>query len=215
MTDWFNFFTVDVIGDLAFGQSFGCLERGDYHDWVLTLFNYLKGMVLAAAPRYHPMAEFLFQKLIPKKVIEGQKRHTQYANDMINRRLDSKTDRPDFIGSFMRKNLNFEVMSRDEILSTFNFIIVGGSETIATTLTGIFNNLVKHERILKRLCREIRSKFQEESEISIDAIQDLPYLEAVLNEGLRMCNPIPGGLPRVAPEGGDTYAGVFVPGGVS
>lgn len=215
MTDWLNFFTMDVIGDLAFGQSFGCLEEGEYHDWVRILFSYLKGMSIAAAPRYYPTTNFIFQKLIPQNIIEEQKRHTQYANNMINKRLDSKTDRPDFMKSFMEKNVNFETMSREEILSTFNFIIVAGSETPATTLTGIFNNLVKHEKIMKRLCTEIRSKFKEEKDITIDAIEDLPYLEAVLNEGLRMCNPIPGGLPRVAPEGGDTYAGVFVPGGVS
>lgn len=214
MTDWLNFFTMDVIGDLAFGEPFGCLEKGEYHTWVRTLFSYLKGMSLAAAPRYYPTTEFLFQKLIPKSVLDGQRRHTEYANGMINRRLDLKTNRPDFMTPFMKNNLNYENMSRDEILSTFNFIIVGGSETTATTLTGIFNHLSRNERILKRLSTEIRSKFEKEKDITITAIQGLPYLEAVINEGLRMCNPIPGGLPRVVPEGGDTYVGVYLPGGV-
>ncbi|KAI4265999.1 MAG: hypothetical protein L6R38_009019 [Xanthoria sp. 2 TBL-2021] len=214
LTDWLNFFTMDVIGDLAFGEPFGCLEAGEYHTWVRTLFSYLKGMSLAAAPRYYPTTEFLFNKLIPKSVIEGQKRHTHYANLRINRRLDMKTNRPDFITPFMRNNVNFENMSRDEILSTFNFIIVGGSETTATTLTGIFNHLSKNKPVLNRLYDEIRSKYNREEDITIDSTsQGLPYLEAVLNEGLRICNPIPGGLPRVTPEGGDTYCGIYIPGG--
>lgn len=215
MTDWLNFFTMDVIGDLAFGEPFGCLEAGEYHSWVRTLFSYLKGMSIAAAPRYYPSAEFLFQKMIPKSIVEGQRRHTQYANERINRRLDMKIDRPDFMTPFMRNNIDFENMSRDEILSTFNFIIVGGSETTATTLTGIFNHLAKNERIMQRLCAEIRTKYLREEDITIASITGLPYLEAVLNEGLRMCNPIPGGLPRMVPEGGDTYCGVYLPGGVS
>lgn len=215
MTDWLNFFTMDVIGDLAFGEPFGCLEAGEYHSWVRTLFSYLKGMSLAAAPRYYPSTEFLFRKLIPESVLEGQRRHTQYANERINRRLDLKTERPDFMTPFMKNNPNFEKMPRDEILSTFNFIIVGGSDTTATALTGIFNHLSRNERTLRKLCTEVRSTFKEEKDITIDSIQGLPYLEAVLNEGLRMCNPIPGGLPRVVPEGGDTYAGVYLPGGVS
>ena len=215
VTDWLNFFTMDVIGDLAFGEPFGCLEAGEYHHWVRTLFSYLKSMSLAAAPRYYPSTEFLFQKLIPRSVLEGQRRHTQYANERINRRLDLKADRPDFMTPFMKNNVNFENMSREEILSTFNFIIVGGSETSATTLTGIFNHLSRNERILDRLCKEIRTKFKQENDITIDAIQQLPYLEAVINEGLRMCNPIPGGLPRVVPDGGDTYDGIYLPGGVS
>ena len=28
MTRWYNFTTFDLIGDLAFGESFGCLPRG-------------------------------------------------------------------------------------------------------------------------------------------------------------------------------------------
>ena len=217
MTDWVNFFTVDVIGDLAFGAPFGCLKTGEYHTRVRTLFSYLKGMSLAAAPRYYPLVEFFLTKLIPKSVIEGQQRHTQYTNKMINRRLDLKTDRPEFMTPFMKNNVNFEHMSRDEMLSTFNLIIVGGSETTATTLTGIFNHLSRNERVLHRRSTEKRTKFEREREadITIDAIQHLPCLEAVLNEGLRMCNPIPGGLPRVVPEGGDTYAGVYLPGGIS
>lgn len=215
MTDWLNFFTMDVIGDLAFGESFGCLETGEYHFWVRTLFSCLKGMSLAAAPRYYPSTEFLFQKLMPKSVLEGQRRHTQYANQRINRRLDLKTDRPDFMTPFMKNNTNFEKMSRDAILSTFNFIIVGGLESTVIAFTGIFNHLSRNEKIMQRLCTEIRTKFKEEKEIIIDAIEGLPYLEAVLNEGLRICNPISGGLPRVVPPGGDTYAGVYLPEGVS
>lgn len=215
MTDWINFFTMDVIGDLAFGEPFGCLAKGEYHDWVRTLFQYLKGMAIAAAPRYYPATDYLFQKMILQSVIDGQRRHTQYANDRINRRLDSGSERPDFMTAFMKNNVDFKIMSRDEILSTFGFIIVGGSETSATTLTGIFNHLSRRPEITARLSKEIRDRFKEERDIVIDAIHDLPYLQAVLDEGLRMCNPIPGGLPREVPEGGDTYAGVFLPGGVS
>ena len=37
------------IGDLAFGEAFGCLVKGEYHDWVRTLYDYLKAMTIAAA----------------------------------------------------------------------------------------------------------------------------------------------------------------------
>ena len=215
ITDWVNFFTMDVIGDLAFGEPFGCLARGEYHIWVRTLFIYLKGMSLAAAPRYYPSLEFLLKKLMPRSILDGQLRHQQYANERINKRLDTKTNRPDFMTPFMRQNVNFENMSRAEILSTFNFIIVGGAETSATVLTGIFNHLSRNEAVLRRLCNEIRGAFEREDDITIETCKGQPYLEAVLKEGLRMCNPIPSGLPRVVPPGGDIYCGVYLPGGVS
>lgn len=63
-------------------------------------------MSLAAALRYYPTTEFLFKKLLPKSVIEGQRRHTEYANERINHRLDMKTNRPDFMTPFRKTMLN-------------------------------------------------------------------------------------------------------------
>lgn len=31
MAKWFNFATFDIIGDLTFGESFGCLEKSELH----------------------------------------------------------------------------------------------------------------------------------------------------------------------------------------
>ncbi|ORY03149.1 isotrichodermin C-15 hydroxylase [Clohesyomyces aquaticus] len=213
MTDWVNFFTMDVIGDLAFGEPFGCLSRGEYHDWVRTLFMYLKFMSIAAAPRYYPWLEWGLMKLIPKSIMEGQRTHQKYADERINKRLELETSRSDFMSAFIKKNHDFSVMSRKELLSTFNFVIIGGSETTATVLTGLFTHLATDWRVRETLCREIRARFKREEDINFDSIKGLPYLEAVLSEGLRMCNPIPSGLPRMVPKGGDTYCGEYLPEG--
>lgn len=110
-------------------------------------------------------------------------------------------------------------MSRDEILSSFSFVIVGGAETSATTLTGIFNHLAmpQNKAILNRLTEEIRSSYTTEDEITVESITraKLPYLDAVIQEGLRICHPVPSGLPRMVPPGGDDYAGIWLPEGVS
>jgi cytochrome P450 len=215
ITDWLNFFTMDVIGDLCFGHPFGCLARGEYHDWVRTLFMYLKFMSLAAVPRYYPWLQWTLEWLMPKSIMKGVMKHQAYAYEQINKRLDSNTSRPDFMTAFLKKNGNFETMSRKEILATFNFVIVGGSETSATVLTGLFSHISRDEQIRRRLSNEIRERFKTEDDLDIDTIEELPYLEAVLQEGLRVCNPVPCGLPRVVPPGGDTYCGHFLPAGVS
>ena len=225
ISDWMTFFTMDVIGDLCFGEPFGCLENGQYHDWVEKSFQYVKAITMVAAPRYYSIrvTDFVLRNLLPRSVTEGQKVHKRYADDRINRRLDkidAKTDgcRPDFMTPFMQNNANYQIMSRDEIKSTFSFIILGGSETTAIPLTGLFNHLSRQPAILARVTKEIRDHFQSEKDIVLDALPGghvLPYLEAVINEALRMCNPLPSGLPRRVPEGGDTYSGVFLPAGVS
>jgi len=38
---WYNFFTFDVIGDLAFGESFHCIETAQNHPWIEFIFQIL------------------------------------------------------------------------------------------------------------------------------------------------------------------------------
>lgn len=49
--DWMSWFTFDIIGELALGESFDCLKDSKFHPWVETLNNFLKGMVYAASTR--------------------------------------------------------------------------------------------------------------------------------------------------------------------
>jgi hypothetical protein len=37
-----NFTTFDIIGDLAFGEPFGCLKNEKFHDWVALIFETIK-----------------------------------------------------------------------------------------------------------------------------------------------------------------------------
>lgn len=216
MTDWINFFTVDVFGDLAFGEAFGCLERSDYHPWVRTLFSFLKGMVLMGAVRLYPWVGAIVEKFfIPQSVMDQQRRHVEFASEKINRRLNLETSRPDFMTSVLQHNADFKYMSKGEIESNFTILIIAGSETTATILCGVLNYLTRSTEKLQTLEHAIRRRFEREYDISIDTTKDIPYLDAVINEGLRLCHPIPGGLPRIVPKGGATYVGYHLPGGVS
>jgi hypothetical protein len=42
LTTVLQFFTFDVMGDLVFGESFGCLDSSDYHPWVKLIFDSVK-----------------------------------------------------------------------------------------------------------------------------------------------------------------------------
>ncbi|TVY48007.1 Versicolorin B desaturase [Lachnellula occidentalis] len=76
---------------------------------------------------------------------------------------------------------------------------------------GITNYLIKNPDKLIRLRNEIRGLCLEEKEISLSALQDVLYFNATIQEGLRLCNPVPIGLPRITPAGGATISGFFVP----
>jgi cytochrome P450 len=71
--------------------------------------------------------------------------------------------------------------------------------------------LATHQQHCRTLIDEIRTKFGSEEDITIAATAKLPFLNAIINESFRIYSPLVAGMPRIAPKGGDTIAGVFVP----
>lgn len=92
---------------------------------------------------------------------------------------------------------------------------VAGSETTASFLAGWTNLLMKHRHVYDKLVAEVRSTFQKEEDICFEILKDLPYMSACINEAMRVFPPVPAGLLRTVPKGGDTISGYFVPEGVS
>jgi cytochrome P450 len=93
--------------------------------------------------------------------------------------------------------------------------MIAGTETTATLLSGLTYHLLQNPDRMGRLVNEIRSHFQDEEDITIEKLQALPYLNACIEEGLRMYPPISNGLPRVVPPGDAEVDGHKVPAGVS
>ena len=153
--------------------------------------------------------------MIPASIKKTQKDHYATTLDRVHRRLNLTTQRDDFMTPVLEDNRDFEKMSLAEIESSIPMLLIAGSETTGTTLCGITNELVRSPNELRKLEKEIRDAFKQESEIALRTVQDLPFLNAVIYEGLRLCNPVAGGIPRIAPEGGGTVSGVYLPAGVS
>lgn len=91
---------------------------------------------------------------------------------------------------------------------------VAGSETTATALSAINYYMFKAPHARKQLQEEIRSAFKSYDEINATSTAPLKYMEAVCKEAMRLYTPLPLGLPRVVPPGGDTVNGDWLPGGV-
>jgi len=106
-------------------------------------------------------------------------------------------------------------LSVPEIRSNSNVLIPGGSETTGTFLTGTTWYLLKNPMIYKTLAEEIRGSFKTSEDITITNLLSLKYLNAVVEEGLRIYPPVPSNMPRSIPEEGAMICGKWVPGGTS
>lgn len=211
---WFNFTTFDLIGDLTFGESFDCLENAKFHPWIAMMFQWLKVGVLLYVAQQFPTITNALAKLIPQKIKNGASSHAQLTKEKVDRRLELQTTRPDFMSYILRHN-DERGMSVNEIKSNAHILIIGGSETTATLLSGATYYLLQNPAALQKLISEIRGAFGSEDEINYTRTQNLPYLSAVLNESLRIYPPLPQNLRRVVPQGGAMICGQWVPGGTA
>jgi cytochrome P450 len=82
-------------------------------------------------------------------------------------------------------------------------------------MTGVLYYLATHPEVKARLKNEIRSTFKSSEDISLQACSELKYLQACIEETLRIYPPIKIGFPRITPPQGAIIDGKFVAGGVS
>jgi cytochrome P450 len=221
LVEWINFTTFDIAGNLCFGESFDCLKNGKAHPWVEISYDFGKGVALIAAVNFYPPLDRLLRLVIPKQIMQRTTDHMAMSRAKVMKRLSTDTDRPDFVTHILKQNKENEAkaqskaMTPAEIGLNMTVLIFAGSETTASGLSGIMRMLVQNKEPLAKLALEVRSSFADEADITLASVGRLEYLDAIINEGMRLCPPVVIGLPRIVPVGGDVICGQFVPAGVS
>ncbi|KAI6778698.1 Isotrichodermin C-15 hydroxylase-like protein [Emericellopsis cladophorae] len=220
MCDWFNFTTFDVIGDMSFGEPFGCLRDGVWHDWVSLITQTIKaGAYEQATRRMFPTGSFMQRflcKFIPADLKMKRFQHLELSKEKCLKRIDEglRREHNDFLYYILRQNEKGGV-SQDEIILNSALFIVAGSETTASLLSGLLMWLMRTPHAYKKLTDEIRSNFPTAADMEFTKLQELPYMNACIDEGLRIFPPLPTGLTRTVPTEGDSVAGEWLPGGIT
>ncbi|KAK1543408.1 hypothetical protein CPAR01_04041 [Colletotrichum paranaense] len=189
-----HFFTLDVISDLAFGEPFGFVASdSDMYEYIKTTEENLPvfmGMTVVDVAYGEGPAGFWFsaERFGP----------------------DAKVQR-DMLGSFVTHGLTQEEAESEILLQ-----IIAGSDTTATAIRATLLYIITNPRVHNKLLAEILSKYNTTARrpiISDAEARNLPYLQAVIKEGLRIFPPVAGLMAKQAPPEGDTWNGVFIPGG--
>ncbi|KAL7950091.1 cytochrome P450 [Trichoderma barbatum] len=209
---WYHFTAFDIMGDLAFGESFQCLQESTYHPWVALIFKGIKNMAFDSSFRRMGFLHKVLTILTPKSLLTKLKEHNGLSAQKVHKRLNTNTDRKDFITSMIAKK-GKDALNFHELCANASILILGGSETTASALAAATYYLGLNPEPLKKLCDEVRSTFKSEEEIDIRSVSRLEYMLAVVNEAIRLHTPGPGTSPRTINEKGDTIMGHFIPPG--
>lgn len=91
-----------------------------------------------------------------------------------------------------------------------------GSDTAATAIRATILFITTTPRVLWRLTAEIDGAVSSDSissPIKDSEARALPYLQACIKESLRLFPPVTGTFDMMVPPEGDTFNGLFLPGG--
>ncbi|KAL9051558.1 MAG: hypothetical protein Q9162_005950 [Coniocarpon cinnabarinum] len=209
----FNWMTFDVTGDLAFGEPFGSLDSGITHSWVASVFQAIKASSFLQLVIYYRV-EKLFWLVTPRRLAEQRDKFFSTAQEKVDARLAKTKDRKDIISHMYAERLNGgPKMSMKEIHSSSAILVVAGSETSSTLMSGLVYLTLKHPEVHRRLCDEIRGTFSRPEDATMVSVQALEYLNCVISETFRYYPPASGTLPRIVPGEGEFVQGHWIPGG--
>lgn len=216
MVRMFNLTTFDIMGDLTFGDSLDLLLGTGDTNWVSAVFSSMKTNALRRLGRYWPWTAFIAQNFIPRVLKQQAIAHYKASQARVDKRIDHNPDlkKPDIWGIVMNQKEDLR-LSRTEMYANSQVFMVAGTETTATTLSGLLYNLLMKPETMDKIVEEILDTFEKDSDIEMRPLEHMKYLNACIEEALRVYPPVPVGLPRITPDDGLLICGKHVPGKVS
>ncbi|RDW72398.1 cytochrome P450 [Aspergillus mulundensis] len=229
---WTRMYAYDVIGELFFSKMFGFLEAGrDHLGYIAATDDLIPVQFIAANMPTYVRSLFMLTGIMLPKVrgaLKALDNLTEATVVMIKKRLaalqvdepDAKPQRADILGKLLDishrngKEVDFEL---DDIKMESFGGFFAGSETTATTLTGILYHILRNRAVYNKLTSEIDAATQRNKlstpHITYKEATALPYLVACIKEGMRMHPVNAVSFPRHVPETGCAVAGSWIPGG--
>ena len=132
---------------------------------------------------------------------------------------DSDTLKSDYLSTlYERQRKDPDAFKQDDILFHILSNVIAGAETTGISLSAAVYYFCKHSLVVDKLRQELAT-FEKNRKpntfISTSEALNLPYLQAVVKETLRLWPATGLNMPRVIPQGGMTLANRFFPEGVS
>ena len=212
----FNFYRFDVMGDLAFDKDFGMLANGKSH-WAVSLLNEamtLQGLKL-------PTWAFRMLLAIPGLAHKYWK-FIGYGDEQLNNRMKEQSqDNSDIMATLLaaanhKPGKQLAPQEDLTVRADSTTIIVAGSDTTAAILTHVFFYLARDHAVLTGLQNEL-NRLQDDASTVIghQNLQKAEYLNAIINEILRLHPVVPSALPRKTPQEGIMVGDAFIPGNMT
>ncbi|OTA99276.1 hypothetical protein M426DRAFT_325260 [Hypoxylon sp. CI-4A] len=211
VSDWFYWFTFDVMGEFAFARSFGMLQDEKWHFAVRLLRRAMS--LLGPFSPVPWIAQIAFYIVPWAPIVKDWLGMMEWCKERMSERIQTKVSEPDVSHWLIEATLQKGSLEEDRpwLNGDAVTIIIAGSDTIAPTLVFAFYELARspwhQDKLLSELENiDIHDRVQ---------LQNCTHLTAIINETLRLYPPVPTGGYRQSPPSGMTINGTWIPGNVT
>ncbi|KAI0265783.1 high nitrogen upregulated cytochrome P450 monooxygenase 2 [Gloeopeniophorella convolvens] len=196
---WMNYFTTDLMGDMAFGGGFELMaDGGDKKGvWALLESNLHILSVLSQVSYAIPIISFFAGRNGPI-----QRAHA-FARDRVIERLKMGAKRKDLFYHLSGEELpESERPSVNTVAQDGTLAIIAGSDTTSSVLTATIYYLLHNSAAYDRLQEEVDAAFPTgEDPLDVAVLKQMVWLNGCIYESLRLQPPLPSGSQRTLAKG--------------
>ncbi|KAL1595502.1 hypothetical protein SLS59_008138 [Nothophoma quercina] len=230
ITNWVNFYSFDVMGDIGFSRSFGMVEKGEEDPMIKLLhasmeplsvfghFPWALNLITRTAAGAKPLVEHINWTA---KVLKERKQVRELEVHATGFQLmpEQITPKENDIFSWLLDPNSPDVTQ--ELNADSRLLVVAGSDTTAATLSFIAYEFCKNPDVQAKLRKAIDAAANGKDHLDVEDVQNIPYLDGVINEALRL-HPalankfkVPSGVQRETPPEGITLPDqTYIPGNI-
>nr|XP_036577183.1 benzoate 4-monooxygenase cytochrome p450 [Colletotrichum truncatum]KAF6784095.1 benzoate 4-monooxygenase cytochrome p450 [Colletotrichum truncatum] len=212
MREWFDWLVLDIAGYMAWCYEFNNLKNAQTCVYLresiqIGLFGTIR-QVLKKFPLLFPLAPFF----IPTSVTRTIPTWIQFNRKIVDERLSKRKELQgkDYFSWLLKDDS--KIPSEEWLVAQSNVLLAAGFDPLTNILTSAVYFLCKTPRALERLSDEISGSFSTYEEIKAEKLQNAKYLQAVIDESMRLHTNAAFGLPRYSP--GAVVDGDYIPKGV-
>ncbi|KAL7026326.1 hypothetical protein ACKWTF_013859 [Chironomus riparius] len=190
MRSWLQRFTIDTIGNVAFGIEPNALEHENselaFYGKKMSNITFLGIVRFMIGSEWPSLAKKLKIGFTPKDVNDY---FLKIFVETLERREKSNIKRNDFVSLLLGLKDDY---TNEELAAEAFIIFFGGFETSSSLMTFLLYELALNPDIQDRLREEIMTGIEENDGIlPYDILFGFKYLDMIVNEGLRKYPPIP------------------------
>ncbi|KAH6706484.1 cytochrome P450 [Leptodontidium sp. MPI-SDFR-AT-0119] len=205
--------TSDIISDYCFGESYNNLDKDDFNEPFFSAFHEAgKGYHFACwnpwlVPTVTALPQWIVSLFMPQLdvflnlVKEIIKRIDIVKAETKNEALTDSVGSTVFHGLLRNPNLSAADKTDERLIDEARVLLGAGTDTTANTLAAITYHLLANPAILKKLRNELIAAIPDLNDTPpLAQIETLPYLTAVIQEGIRLHPGASIRQDRVAPD---------------